>query len=286
MQVSRLSTQSPLGRATGHTFGSLISQGQVFLLSHDGSPRLRRGFPVFIFLAGALSACAAPVVPPYETLDPGTLLTAVKGQVTFVGNVPDVQFSRIYRDSKLCGEEVLAEELSIAEGSKGIEGVVVSLEGITMGKPKPKEEQVVIENRSCRFSPYVATTVVGSTLEVQNTDPILHTTHARFETRYGQTLWNVVQQGGDPGVNKTLTVPGLVDVRCDLHPNMRSFVHVFNHPYFTLTDADGRFELTNVPAGNYQLRAWHARLGAREKPITVPARGVITSEVVMELRRQ
>jgi hypothetical protein len=64
---------------------------------------------------------------------------------------PPASFSKIYRDYQLCGEEVLAEELNVAEGSKGIEGVIVSLEGITKGKAKPKEEEVVIENRGCRF---------------------------------------------------------------------------------------------------------------------------------------
>jgi plastocyanin len=234
----------------------------------------------------SLAACATPQVQPYETLDAGSLRTTVQGQVTLMGTmIPDVQYNKIYRDSKLCGEEVIGEELNVLEGSRGIEGVIVSLEGITKGKPKPKEEVIVIENRGCRFIPYITTTIVGSTLQVQNTDPILHTTHARFESKHGRTLWNVVQQGGAQGIMKLLTMAGVVDVRCDLHPNMRSYVHVFNHPYFTVTDTDGIYEITNVPAGTYQLTVWHARIGSKGRTVMVPQKGTVTADIGMQFMR-
>jgi len=235
----------------------------------------------------SLAACATPQVPLYETLAAESLRVTVQGQVTLMGTtIPDAQYSRIYRDSALCGEEVIGEELNVSEGPRGIEGVIVSLEGITRGKPNPTEEVIVIENRGCRFIPYNAATVVGSTLQIQNTDPILHTTHARFQSRNGWTLWNVVQQAGATGITKSLTTIGMVDIRCDLHPNMRSYVHVFNHPYFSVTDTEGFFEFTNVPAGTYQLTAWHARIGTKVRPITVPQNGTVMADITMQLKRQ
>jgi hypothetical protein len=177
----------------------------------------------------SLAACAAPHVTPYETLDAKSFRATVQGQITLMGTtIPDVQFNKIYRDSKLCGAEVIGEELNVAEGSRGIEGVIVSLEAVAKGKPKPKEEVIAIENRGCRIIPFFTATIVGSTLQVQNTDPILHTTHARFESKQGRTLWNVIQQAGAQGITKPLTMAGVVDIRCDLHPNMRAYVHVFN----------------------------------------------------------
>ena len=234
-----------------------------------------------------LPACATTEVTLYQSQGATSFRATVQGQVTLLGSaLPETQFSKIYRDSQLCGEEVVSEELNVAEGSQGLEGVIVSLEGVAKGKPKPKEETIVIENRGCRFIPYMSATIVGSTLEVQNIDPILHTTHARFESRNGRTLWNIVQQAGSPGITKTLDSPGLVDIRCDLHPNMRSYVQVFNHPYFAITDADGYFEFKNVPAGNYQLTAWHSRIGNKAKPITVPPDGTVTADLAVQLKRQ
>jgi plastocyanin len=199
--------------------------------------------------------------------------------------IPDVQLNKIYRDSKLCGAEVIGEELNVAEGSRGIEGVIVSLEAIEKGKPKPKEEVIAIENRGCRFIPFLTATVVGSTLQVQNTDPILHTTHARFESKQGRTLWNVIQQAGAQGITKPLTMPGVVDIRCDLHPNMRAYVHVFNHPYFAVTDTEGEFMIANVPAGTYELTAWHSRAGSKERTVTVPQDGTVTANIGMHVTR-
>ena len=249
------------------------------------SPTIKR-FPLPLALI-CLTACAANEVTLYEPLDVTTFKATVQGQITLLGSaLPEAQFSKIYRDSQLCGEEVVSEELNVAEGSQGIEGVIVSLEGLTKGKPKPKEETIVIENRGCRFIPYMSATIIGSTLEVQNIDPILHTTHARFESRNGRTLWNIVQQAGAAGITKTLTTSGLVDIRCDLHPNMRSYVQVFNHPYFAITDADGYFEFKNVPAGNYQLTVWHFRIGNKTKPITVPTEGTVTADLGVQLKRQ
>jgi hypothetical protein len=234
-----------------------------------------------------LTACVANEVALYEPQSVTNFAATIQGQITLLGTaVPETQFSKIYRDSQLCGEEVVSEELNVAEGSQGLEGIIVSLEGVTKGKPKPKEERIIIENRGCRFIPYMSATIIGSTLEVQNIDPILHTTHARFESRNGRTLWNIVQQAGAPGITKTLTSPGLVDIRCDLHPNMRSYVQVFSHPYFAITDADGYFEFKNVPAGNYQLTAWHSRIANRTKPITVPADGTVTADLGVQLKRQ
>ena len=213
-------------------------------------------------------------------------MTTVQGQATFIGTtIPDVQISKIYRDSQLCGEEITGEELNVAEGSRGIEGVIVSLEGIAKGKSMPKKDVIVIENRGCRFIPYVTATIVGSTLQVLNTDPILHTTHARLESRYGRTIWNIVQQAGAQGITKSLSMAGLVDIRCDLHPNMRSYVQVFDHPYFTITDAEGFFEFKSVPAGTYQLTAWHGRLGSKGKTITVPPKGTVMVDIGMQLKR-
>jgi hypothetical protein len=51
---------------------------------------------------------------------------------------------------------------------------------------------------------------------------------------------------------------------------MSAFIHVFDHPYFAITDATGSFHLTEVPSGIYKLQIWHEQFGTREKTIKVP----------------
>ena len=50
--------------------------------------------------------------------------------------------------------------------------------------------------------------------------------------------------------------PGLVTVRCDIHEHMRALILVLDSPYFVLSDADGHFRLTGLPAGQFTLKAW------------------------------
>jgi plastocyanin len=61
--------------------------------------------------------------------------------------------------------------------------------------------------------------------------------------------------------------PGLVTLRCDIHEHMRGLILVLNTPYFVMTDTDGRFRLSGVPAGHYTLKAWIDSRTTREKPV-------------------
>lgn len=222
-------------------------------------------------LALLLTACTTP-----STYVPVTDLGSVgsiSGRVTWTGDSPSTQVDRVYRDSGLCGEDVLIDELVISDESRGIEGVIVSLEGVTRGKPLPSPGSLVIENRGCRFLPPTVVTIVGTTLQIQNLDPVLHYTHARLDTRFGPTMWNIIQQGGTEGRSKLLDTPGSLDIRCDLHPNMKAFIRILDHPYFDQTNFDGRFDLRNVPPGSYTLNAWHPRFGMRSASVSVPATG-------------
>jgi len=150
----------------------------------------------------------------------------------------------------------------------------VSLDGIERGKPAvPDKTVITFENRTCQFVPRTDVAVVNSVLEIRNLDPILHNTHIRVEDRSGPTVINVVQPAGSGVIRRPLRAAGLLDVRCDAHTFMHAAIHVFDHPYFAITDTAGRFEFTQVPPGTYTLRLWHEALGTRTKTLTVPPAG-------------
>jgi len=66
---------------------------------------------------------------------------------------------------------------------------------------------------------------------------------------------------------------GRVDVFCSIHANMHCVVLVLENPYFAVADERGRFAITNVPAGTYQLKAWHERVPGQVKEVVVPDKG-------------
>ncbi len=234
--------------------------------------------------AGVQPEGVSPAEPAYTEL-PSVRGITITGRVTLSGSLPRYDPIPVYRDSDFCGEALPSEEVMVETESRTIEGVVVSLDGVARGKPLPKEQTRVIESRGCRFIPRVSAMVVHSLLAVQSVDPIMHNTHIRLESRFGDTVANVVQPTGSRGIQRRIGTSGLLDVRCDIHPFMRAFIHVFEHPYFAVTDAAGRFEMSQVPAGSYTLRLWHERLRDREEPITVPEQGPMKLDLEMGLKR-
>jgi hypothetical protein len=117
--------------------------------------------------------------------------------------------------------------------------------------------------------PAVAAARAGSSLEVRNDDPLVHNVRAMDG---GKAVFNVAMPLEGMTLKRPLPeAPGLVEVRCDLHPWMRTVVRTFGHPYFTTTDAEGHFRL-EVPEGTHTLVLWHPRLPeATLQAVTVKA---------------
>ena len=214
--------------------------------------------------------------------DPSLRGATVQGIVTFMGSIPKVKRLPVHRNSAVCGATMPDEGLSVDPTHKGIRGVIVSLEGITRGKPLPEDPSLTIENRTCRFFERANAAVVGSRIEIKNADPILHNTHIRRESRFGSTLINVAQPVGARTIEKHVDDTGVLDVRCDAHTFMRASIHVFGHPYFAVTDQAGHFELTHVPPGTYRMLFWHEVLDSHEQDLTVPDSGSLSVDIQLE----
>lgn len=167
-----------------------------------------------------------------------------------------------------CGDKVPDRSLSVGEGG-ALAHVVVSLadgaalpaEGIT---PPP----AVLDQRKCSYEPPALAARAGTTLEVRNSDPVMHNVRA---VAGAQSVFNVAMPLEGMSLKKPLpAAPGTVQVKCDVHPWMRAVVRTFDHPYFTTTDTQGRFRL-EVPEGTHTLVLWHERLPEASRPITVKA---------------
>ena len=234
-----------------------------------------------LFLLAWSALCAVHGAEAYEP-DPATIGVTIGGRITIAGTIPKAKPLLVHRDIAVCGMTIPNETLIVDQGSHGLAEVVVSLEGVTKGKPLPDDFTLVIENRACRFFHRANAAAVGSTLEIRNTDPIMHNTHIRKDTRLGSTLINVSQPVGTRAILKPLSDPGMFDTRCDAHPFMVGSIHVFEHPYFSVTDEAGKFEITRVPPGTYQLRIWHERLGVREQTIKVLSGAPLTVDLSLE----
>ena len=102
---------------------------------------------------------------------------------------------------------------------------------------------------------------------VVNEDGMPHSTHAKHRLR---TVFNVALPARNLKIRKKLKNPGLLSLSCDAgHVWMVGWIHVVEHPYVVVTDAAGKFELTDVPPGTYTARVWHEGAGVKTAKLVV-----------------
>jgi plastocyanin len=192
----------------------------------------------------------------------------IRGSVRLEGAAPKLAPLQITKYKEVC-KDVPNESLMIGP-NRGVRYAIITLEGIGKGKAVEKEAVHELDNVKCRFTPHVQAASVGQFILLKNSDPILHTAHARFTN--DQPQFNI---GLYPGrvSRKPLIAPGLVKIQCEVHPWMSAYIIVTDHPYVAVTDLYGEYELSEVPPGSYQLKIWHESLGVQEKRIEIKAGG-------------
>jgi hypothetical protein len=199
----------------------------------------------------------------------------VDGTVRLAGTVPARPPQEVFKNREICGDSLPDQQLVVGPGG-GLRYAVVTIVGVLGGKKPERDLTLVLDNRGCRFEPHVQTAEVGQWLELRNSDPILHNADARIGQ---ETLFNVALTPGRQ-LRKPLARAGLVAIVCDVrHTWMSAFVDVADHPYHTVTDAYGAYEIRDVPPGTYTLRVWHEELGTREQPLTVKEGETATADV-------
>lgn len=113
-------------------------------------------------------------------------------------------------------------------------------------------QKVVLDQRNLAFFPRVLAVRVGTTVEFPNNDKVFHNV---FSFRDGKKF----DLGMYPkGVTKRIVFdkPGLSRLFCNIHPNMAAYVMAVDSPYFAVSDEQGTFAISGVPAGTYTYHAW------------------------------
>ncbi len=190
----------------------------------------------------------------------------IAGTVKLVGDAPTVKELKVDKDQATCGHESLPTEALIISGDSAIHNAVVSITNVSKGK-KFEGGTPSIDQKGCVFVPHVAMSPQGSSIELLNSDGVMHNRHS----------WSMKNTAFNEGVaahgniSKTFEFPETVKVTCDVHKWMTSWLIVQANPYYVLTDADGNYKLEGVPAGTYTVQAWQESLGKASQEVTVAA---------------
>lgn len=146
-------------------------------------------------------------------------------------------------------------------GPKGeLANVVVYIKSGLQRKFGPVQPGPFIDQVGCMFYPYVSAVVAGQTFQVRNSDALLHNLHLTPKT-FGNREFNLGQATQGQVSTFSIAYPEMhARIKCDVHPWMFTYISVFDHPYFAITDTNGFFQIpAQIPAGTYVIGASHLK---------------------------
>jgi hypothetical protein len=181
----------------------------------------------------------------------------ISGTVKWSGPLPHISSFPIDKDPQVCDPDAQKTrdlERLVVGPQNGVANTVVFLKNISRGKamdiPEPRR---FLNQKQCRYEPHILLVPENGPLQLKSSDAVLHTVHMD-----GAASYNLPFPFVDRTITRTMPTPGLVNVRCNGgHSWMNAEIMVVSHPYYTVTDENGKFELTDVPPGQYQIVAWH-----------------------------
>ena len=213
---------------------------------------------------------------------PGTAAAAnVTGTITFAGKPPALKPLSVEAEPvchKKHGGKPAPNEALVLGSGQSIGNIMVWVsKGLPAGKtyPAPKTA-VTLDQQGCVYVPHVMGIMVGQPYRILNSDGILHNIHTLPKI-------NPAFNRGQPATVKEMTTTfpkpeNMFQVKCDVHPWMTAYIGVFTHPFFSVTKPDGKFTISGLEAGTYEITAWHERLGTQTASITVAANETKTQD--------
>ncbi|MFT5369089.1 MAG: plastocyanin [Candidatus Latescibacterota bacterium] len=148
---------------------------------------------------------------------------------------------------------------------EGPQNTVIYIKGVTTQTDTSKAQPVEMTQVDEMFVPYVLPIQKGTSVGFPNEDAFYHNV---FSVMSG-VRFDLGRYAKGKTTNQTFDTPGVVVVRCEIHPGMKAYILVLDTPHFTVPSKTGVYTLNNIPPGTYQLFAWHPDQGTQTQTITV-----------------
>ena len=251
MQISKFNTRTSCSKPNLH-FAICILQFSIPAFSLLGT----------VCFSGCDRSSKAPV---HSTTAPairsGTSI--IRGTVTLSGKPPALAMIPNTGCGK--GATPFPHESVVVDSAGYLQNVVVYLEDAPPAAPAAELPPVVLDQVNCHFVPHVLALRTGQVLRALSSDPTLHNVHGLC-TVNDPFNFGLVAVGQSKDLR--FLQPERFPVRCDVHPWMKAYVGIFEHPWFAVTGKDGSFEIKDVPAGQYTLAAWQETYGMLHQKVS------------------
>lgn len=228
-----------------------------------------------LIIASLMLTARARAYQAETVKDGGTIV----GTVKFDGAPPARKPVGVSKDRDVCGATPHYDESLIVDAGGGITNAVVSIPDIAKGAPPTPLKNVKFDQKNCDYTPHVLAFPIGSTVDIVNSDGILHS--VRTESKRNPAL-----DMAQPPFKRVIVVgplkyPELIAVSCDAHNWMHGWWFVAGNPYYAVTDASGSFTIKDVPPGTHTLEVWQEKLGTLTRKVTVEAGKTVTLDFMM-----
>ena len=199
----------------------------------------------------------------------------IKGQVILDGDAPSIDMlvkkgDKAVKDAAVCAADGVPDQsLVVNDDTKGVANIFIFLSKAKKVHPDledPKEKELVFDQKGCKFIPHAMFVRTDQTVKVISSDNCAHNLHT-FPFK-NNAVNSIIQPNDQKGIEvtnrKAEKLP--TEVKCDIHPWMKAYWLILDHPYAVVTDADGKFEIKDLPEGEHKFRAWQEKAGYLELP--------------------
>ena len=257
---------------------------------------------------GAYQATSVVVLPPDLSADaesdtnvesgadnsvaasPGSVPGNFRGRIVLTGSAPTLSLIHAkganIKDAVVCSAEDMPNEKLLIGANNGVANVFINIRKVPKGTPKPSptEEAVLFDQKNCRFLPHCLVVPTNQLVKVLSNDSVSHNTHS-YPTKNDGINQTVTPGDRDGNLQFVYTVSERqpVKVSCDFHTWMNAWHLPVDHPFAALSDADGNFEINDLPAGNHEFTVWHeaakGKFVNRKLKVTIRASQTTTEEI-------
>jgi len=203
----------------------------------------------------------------------------ISGTVKLEGAAPAPKEIQVTKDKQVCGLMKHVEQDLVVGSDGGIANAVVAITDIIKCDETTTTE-AKFDQKGCQYEPHVLAVPAGSTVDVMNSDGILHNIHT-YSTK--NPPFNMAQPKFKKVIKVTsLSEPEVIKVTCDAHGWMNGWWYVAGNPYFAVTDDKGNFTIKDVPPGDYTVEVWQEKLGKADQKVSVKGGQAATANFAMK----
>lgn len=195
---------------------------------------------------------------------------SITGKINFQGTAPTPQPINFGPEKQcaLAHPDTPPKDESVVVNPNGtVKWVLVHVTEGAAGPFEAPKEPLLVDQLGCIFTPHASAVMAGQPVTFQNSDSVLH--NVRTLSKTGQNM-NLAQPIQGMKTNKVFKNPEIgMQLRCDVHFWMTSYLHILDNPYYAITGDDGSYTLSGIPAGTYILEIWHEKLGTKTETVNV-----------------